>query len=78
MHRSKSTGQQLFRKTKKWDQTAFSKTGPSRRKTDKGKGKAGPDADIDDEEQVEFEQFPAPFVSSESNIPLEAAQLLTC
>ncbi|KAK7064429.1 ATP-dependent DNA helicase mph1 [Favolaschia claudopus] len=43
-------------KTKKWDQTAFAKSG--NRKYTKGKGKAD---DGKEEENVEFEQFPAPF-----------------
>lgn len=45
-------------KTKKWDQTAYAKSGTRK---GKGKGKAGDDSG---EETVEFEQFPAPFVSS--------------
>ena len=56
-------GQQA-RKTKKWDQTAFAKTGFKQAKTkDKGKQKADDDEQLE-EEPVEFEQFPAPFVSS--------------
>jgi ATP-dependent DNA helicase MPH1 len=52
-------------KTKKWDQTAFAKSGGS-----KGKGKARQvDEDGDGEDAVEFEQFPnplpPPFVPSE-------------
>lgn len=57
-------------KTKSWDHTAFSKTGvrqSKQRANKKGKGKAGEDDAEDSEEgQVEFEQFPAPFVNSES------------
>ena len=59
-------GQQLP-KTKKWDQTAFAKSGGS-----KGKGKAKArqaDDDEDGEDAMEFEQFPnplpPPFVPSE-------------
>lgn len=65
MQRSKSSGQ-LFRKTKVWDHTAFSKTG--KRKTDKGKRKAWDDENDagEEEEQIEFEQFPAPSVPSTS------------
>ena len=56
-------GQQA-RKTKKWDQTAFAKTGSKQVKTkDKGKQRADDDEQLE-EEPVEFEQFPAPFVSS--------------
>ena len=56
-------GQQA-RKTKKWDQTAFAKTGFKQVKTkDKGKQRADDDEQLE-EEPVEFEQFPAPFVSS--------------
>ncbi|KAI0321122.1 hypothetical protein OF83DRAFT_401593 [Amylostereum chailletii] len=64
--RTKSAGQrELFRKTKKWDHTAFAKSGSRRKQSDKGKGKgkALPDDDAVEEEEVEFEQFPAPFVS---------------
>jgi ATP-dependent DNA helicase MPH1 len=45
------------RKKKKWDHTAFAKTGRRRR----GKEKENQDEERD-EEVVEFEQFPAPFV----------------
>lgn len=64
MQRSKSSGQ-LCRKTKVWDHTAFSKTG--KRKIDKGKGKARDDENDagEQDEQIEFEQFPAPFVPGE-------------
>ncbi|KAJ7169638.1 hypothetical protein C8R46DRAFT_1089463 [Mycena filopes] len=53
-------GQQAA-KTKKWDHTAFAKSGTKRSKS-KGKGRAR-DSDEEEEEEVEFEQFPAPFVS---------------
>lgn len=53
-------------KTKKWDQTAFAKSG-WKKPTAKGKEKANAfgqedemDRDDDDEEPVEFEQFPSP------------------
>ncbi|KAJ7655062.1 hypothetical protein DFH06DRAFT_1201495 [Mycena polygramma] len=56
-------GQQAPR-TKKWDQTAFAKSGMKRTKsTGKGKAKNYNDDEEEDEEAVEFEQFPAPFVS---------------
>ncbi|KAJ6574861.1 hypothetical protein B0H19DRAFT_1126072 [Mycena capillaripes] len=51
-------------KTKKWDQTAFAKSGNRKygERNAKGKGKATHN-DEEEEEPVEFEQFPAPFVS---------------
>lgn len=57
-------GQQA-RKTKQWDQTQFAKTGIRKAKPAKGKGRMGEEEE--EEEVVEFEQFPAPFVSSESS-----------
>ena len=68
MERTKSSQRNVFgkqpAKTKKWDQTAFAKSGIKQGKSKaKGKGKAG-DGDEEEEEAVEFEQFPAPFVSS--------------
>jgi ATP-dependent DNA helicase MPH1 len=48
------------RKTKKWDHTAFAKTG--RRPKGGSKEKENQDEERDEEEHVEFEQFPAPFV----------------
>jgi len=78
MERTKSVqnnpfGQQAP-KTKSWDQTAFSKTGvrqSKQRANKKGKGKAR-EGDVEDsgDEEVEFEQFPAPFINSESFNPL--------
>jgi ATP-dependent DNA helicase MPH1 len=63
--RTKSTPRNPFGqqapKTKQWDQTAFARTGPKRGNA-KGKGKTN--FDEEEEESVEFEQFPAPFVSS--------------
>ncbi len=59
-----------LQKTKKWDHTAFAKTGWKKAKSAKEKGKAtsfqdwdAGEEDDDDEEPVEFEQFPAPFIS---------------
>lgn len=54
-------------KTKQWDQTAFAKSGWKLDKSkSKGKGKAKyDDSDEEDDENIEFEQFPAPFVSGE-------------
>ena len=53
-------------KTKKWDQTAFAKSGGSK---GKGKGKARQADDDEGEDAMEFEQFPnplpPPFVPSE-------------
>lgn len=65
LQHSKSAGQ-VFRKTKVWDHTAFSKTG--RRKKDNGKSRMDGEDDMGEEgeEQIEFEQFPAPFVPGES------------
>ncbi|KNZ71452.1 ATP-dependent DNA helicase MPH1 [Termitomyces sp. J132] len=50
-------------KIKVWDQTAFAKSGLKSGKL-RGKGKASCDFDEQEEEAVEFEQFPAPFVSA--------------
>lgn len=55
----KSPTRAVNRKAKKWDHTAFAKTG--RRRAGKGKEKENIDEERD-EEEVEFEQFPAPFV----------------
>jgi ATP-dependent DNA helicase MPH1 len=57
----KSPTRPVNRKTKKWDHTAFAKTG-RRQRAGKGKGKENLDEEGDEEEVVEFEQFPAPFV----------------
>ncbi|KAF8971564.1 hypothetical protein BDZ97DRAFT_1651060 [Flammula alnicola] len=67
-------GQQA-RKTKQWDQTAFAKTGIRKPKSSKGKGKEkGDEGDDDDgEEHIEFEQFPAPFVSRKPPPPMKVA-----
>ncbi|KAG6845650.1 hypothetical protein H0H87_005857 [Tephrocybe sp. NHM501043] len=66
LQRTKSVSRNSFgqqaRKTKVWDHTAFAKTGLKSGKS-KGKGKAAYDEDGQEEEEVEFEQFPAPFVS---------------
>ena len=55
-------------KTKRWDHTAFAKSGWKKPKSVNGKEKAGSleggeEEDWDADEEVEFEQFPAPFVS---------------
>ena len=57
----KSPTRPVNRKTKKWDHTAFAKTG-RRSKAGRGKGKENLDEERDEEEVVEFEQFPVPFV----------------
>ena len=57
----KSPTRPVNRKQKKWDHTAFAKTG-RRRRAGQGKGKENQDEERDEEEVVEFEQFPAPFV----------------
>ncbi|KAG7099442.1 hypothetical protein E1B28_001293 [Marasmius oreades] len=50
-------------KRKKWDHTEFAKSGwKSSKNKGKGKGKA---TESVEEDAVEFEQFPAPFVSGE-------------
>ncbi|KAG2160089.1 uncharacterized protein EDB93DRAFT_1113395 [Suillus bovinus] len=55
----KTFGQQAPR-TKQWDHTVFAKSGWKNPKTVKGKGRDDGDDDL---ENVEFEQFPAPFMS---------------
>ena len=70
IERTKSTPRNPFGqqgpKTKKWDQTAFAKSGGSK---GKGKAKARQADDEDAEDAMEFEQFPnplpPPFVPSE-------------
>jgi ATP-dependent DNA helicase MPH1 len=57
----KSPTRPVNRKKKKWDHTAFAKTG-RRRRAGQGKEKENQDEERDEEEVVEFEQFPAPFV----------------
>jgi ATP-dependent DNA helicase MPH1 len=83
MERTKSVqnnpfGQQAP-KTKSWDQTVFSKTGiqqSKKRANKKGKGKTHEDdAEDSDEEQVEFEQFPAPVVNGETFKPLHILKI---
>ncbi|KAF7793155.1 hypothetical protein EIP86_004264 [Pleurotus ostreatoroseus] len=68
--RTSSTGNNVFRgkakKTKQWDHTAFAKSGWKQPKNAKGKEKAFgsfEDEEMYEEEEMEFEQFPAPFVS---------------
>lgn len=54
------------RKTKRWDHTAFAKTGWKKPQSTKGKERAIEfldDEGEEEEEPEEFEQFPAPFVS---------------
>ncbi|GJE91515.1 DEAD/DEAH box helicase domain-containing protein [Phanerochaete sordida] len=73
VQRADSNSNNLFKgdpkKTKQWDHTAFAKTGWKKPKPAKGKEKAGSFADGEEEddwgeeEEVEFEQFPAPFIS---------------
>lgn len=72
VQRQASTANNLFtgkpNKTKKWDHTAFAKSGWKKPKTAKGKEKAGSfdygdEEEFEEEEEVEFEQFPAPFIS---------------
>jgi ATP-dependent DNA helicase MPH1 len=65
LQRRKSPTRPVNHKKKKWDHTAFAKTG-RRRRTGQGKGKENQDEERDEEEVVEFEQFPAPFVPGKS------------
>lgn len=80
LERSKSAGSKEQTKTKTWDRTTFSETGfRSTKKKDlkgkeknvgKGKGVArdeGFDEEFD-EENVEFEQFPTPYVDGEYSV----------
>ena len=61
----RSTLNQPAPRTKQWDQTAFAKTG-LKQGNSKGKRKMSSE-DVDNEENVEFEQFPPPFVPGERN-----------
>ncbi|KAM6497919.1 hypothetical protein JOM56_005867 [Amanita muscaria] len=66
LQKAKSTPNNTFGqkapKTKKWDHTEFAKTGTKPVKKTKGKSKfADPDG-WDEDEDVEFDQFPAPFI----------------
>ncbi|KAG6832231.1 hypothetical protein H0H92_004196 [Tricholoma furcatifolium] len=71
IQRTKSTPRNPFgkqpTKSKVWDQTAFAKTGLKSGKS-KGKGKQKYDDEESDEEAIEFEQFPAPFVSAQQTL----------
>ncbi|KAF5377463.1 hypothetical protein D9615_005173 [Tricholomella constricta] len=73
LQRTKSASRNPFGqqapKTKVWDQTAFAKTGLKSGKA-KGKAKALYDDEELQEEEVEFEQFPAPFVPGMFSITL--------
>jgi ATP-dependent DNA helicase MPH1 len=62
-HQRKSPTRPVNRKTKKWDHTAFAKTG-TRRNVGKKKGKENV-TEEQEEDAVEFEQFPAPFIPGE-------------
>lgn len=68
MQRTTSTQRNPFgqqaRKTKKWDQTAFAKTGVKQVKPKRNGKQRADDDEQSEEECFEFEQFPAPFVSS--------------
>ncbi|EPQ60917.1 P-loop containing nucleoside triphosphate hydrolase protein [Gloeophyllum trabeum ATCC 11539] len=67
LQRVKSNSRNPFGKPAKkvlqWDHTEFAKTGWKRGSKLKGKGKFQADEDEEDEELVEFEQFPNPVVS---------------
>lgn len=60
------------KKTKQWDRTAFAKSGWRKPANAQGKEKVGEQVggEQDEEEEIEFEQFPAPFVSSKPSHPL--------
>lgn len=58
VQRTNSAPRPLNHKTKKWDQTAFAKSGNRKRG-----GRNARDEEDEEGEPVEFEQFPAPFVS---------------
>lgn len=64
-------------KTKKWDHTAFAKTG-LRKPLPKSKNKDGQDAHDSDEEGEDFEQFPAPFIPGEAtdNLSLDVSEVI--
>lgn len=68
LERTKSSNRNPFGqqapKTKLWDQTAFAKSGVKRGgNKSKGKAKATQDVEEGEEGDIEFEQFPAPFIS---------------
>lgn len=59
------------KRTKKWDHTMFAKTGwKSSKASGKGKGSFDAEQEGDLEEEVEFEQFPAPSAVIESVIAI--------
>ncbi|KZT21696.1 P-loop containing nucleoside triphosphate hydrolase protein [Neolentinus lepideus HHB14362 ss-1] len=66
LQRVKSNSRNLFgkppRKTKQWDHTAFAKTGWRKGSKSKGKNKF-PGEEDEEDELVEFEQFPSPMVA---------------
>lgn len=70
----KSPTRQVNRRTKKWDHTAFAKTG-RRQKGGRGNGKENLHEEGDEEEVVEFEQFPAPFVPGKLSAQLSRVSL---
>jgi ATP-dependent DNA helicase MPH1 len=67
--RTKSSSRDIFaiqpQKKKEWDHTSFTQSGS---KQSKGKSKKRSPDEEEGEETVEFEQFPAPFVSGECYI----------
>ncbi|KIJ68754.1 hypothetical protein HYDPIDRAFT_106998 [Hydnomerulius pinastri MD-312] len=77
MQRTKSNPRNPFGQqapqTKQWDHTVFAKSGWKKPKSNKGKGKehAGNDDEEQGEEEVEFEQFPAPFISGGPPQPMK-------
>ncbi|VDB84462.1 unnamed protein product [Peniophora sp. CBMAI 1063] len=77
LHRVQSAPVEMARnrKTKKWDHTAFSKTGKRKGSKAKGRGRGGDDED--EQEEIEFEQFPAPFINPSAWVRSRQATLLT-
>lgn len=65
------------RKTKEWDRTAFAKSGWKKPK-EKPKAPDDEEGNEDENEEVEFEQFPAPFVSRTSQHLLQNILLILC
>lgn len=58
---SRTSSSRQAPKTKRWDHTAFAKSGIRK---SKGKGRASfNDEPEEDQEEMDYEQFPAPFVS---------------
>jgi ATP-dependent DNA helicase MPH1 len=75
IQRNRSSSNQVFgkkpQKVKQWDHTEFAKSGLKRRQKQKDKEKAAHAGDDEfDEMDIEFEQFPAPFISGMASFSL--------